>query len=56
MTQQITTSLVRLSYANVFEPKATPQGVEKYSVTCLLPKTDTEGYKALISAINAEIE
>ena len=56
MAQQITTSLVRLSYANVFEPKATPQGIEKYSVTCLLPKTDTEGYKALMSAINAEIE
>lgn len=56
MAQEFTTSLVRLSYVNVFEPKVTPQGVEKYSVTCLLPKTDTAGYKALMTAINAEIE
>lgn len=56
MTQQHTTSLVRLSYVNVFEPKATPQGVEKYSVTCLLPKSDVEGYKQLLAAIKAEIE
>ena len=54
MTQQITTSRVRLSYVSVFEPKATPQGVEKYSVTCLLPKSDTAGYKILQDAIQAE--
>ena len=54
MTQQITTSRVRLSYVSIFEPKATPQGVEKYSVTCLLPKSDTAGYKILQDAIQAE--
>lgn len=55
MTQQITTTDVRLSYVTVFEPKPTPQGVEKYSVTCLLPKSDKEGYQALMSAIGDEI-
>lgn len=55
MAQEFTTSLVRLSYVNVFEPKTTPQGDEKYSVTCLLPKSDTQGYKALMDAIRAEI-
>lgn len=56
MATQFTTSLVRLSYVSVFEPKMTPQGVEKYSVTCLLPKSDTNGYKQLMSAINEEID
>lgn len=55
MAQEFTTSLVRLSYVNVFEPKVTPQGDEKFSVTCLLPKSDTQGYKALMDAIRAEI-
>lgn len=56
MSQQITTSKVRLSYVNVFEPKANKQGVVKYSVTCLLPKSDTEGYRQLMAAIKAEFE
>lgn len=56
MSQQITTSKVRLSYVNVFTPRANQQGVEKYSVTCLLPKTDTAGYNQLMAAIKAEYE
>lgn len=52
---QITTRPVRLSYVNVFEPKMTPQGVEKYSVTCLLPKSDAKGYEELMQAIQEEI-
>lgn len=55
MAQQFTTNLVRLSYVNVFDPRETPQGVKKYSVTCLLPKSDVDGYKSLMAAINAEI-
>lgn len=55
MTQQITTAKVRLSYVNVFTPRKTPQGIEKYSLTCLLPKSDTEGYKQLMDAVQAEI-
>lgn len=56
MSQQVTTSKVRLSYVNVFAPKANKQGVEKYSVTCLLPKSDTAGLKILQDAIQAEFE
>ena len=56
MARELTTSLVRLSYVAVFDPKENQQGQKKYSVTCLLPKTDTEGYKKLMAAIKAEIE
>lgn len=56
MSQQITTSKVRLSYVNVFEPKANKEGAIKYSVTCLLPKSDTVGYQQLMAAIKAEFE
>lgn len=55
MAREFTTNLVRLSYVNVFDPKENQQGVKKYSVTCLLPKSDVDGYKSLMAAINAEI-
>lgn len=44
MSKQFTTNLVRLSYVSVFQPRETPQGTKKYSVTCLLPKSDKAGY------------
>ena len=56
MSQKLTTSKVRLSYVNVFKPKETKQGDLKYSVTCLLPKSDVKGYKMLMDTINAEFE
>ena len=56
MSQQITTSKVRLSYVSVFSPKQTPQGSMKYSVTCLLPKADTAGYKIITDAIAREVQ
>ena len=38
----VTTEKVRLSYVNVFKPRAAAPGQEeKFSVTVLLPKTDT---------------
>lgn len=49
---QFTTSLVRLSYVNVFQPKADKSGNEKYSVTCLLSKSDVAGYQMLMQAID----
>lgn len=55
MAQQLTTALVRLSYVNAFTPKMNNQGVEKYSVTCLLPKSDKAGYEQIMRAINKEI-
>lgn len=41
MSTKITTGKVRFSYVNVFEPKATQNGQEKYSITLLIPKSDT---------------
>jgi len=49
----ITTGKVRASFVNVFQPKAPANGGEpKYSITLLIPKTDT----ATLNAIYAEIE
>lgn len=56
MARQFTTSLVRLSYVSVFQPRETPQGIKKYSVTCLLPKSDKAGYDALMKAISEEYQ
>ena len=36
------TGKVRFSYANVFQPAETPSGTLKYSVSILIPKSDTE--------------
>ena len=48
-----TTGKVRLSYVHLFKPYAAMQGQEeKYSVTVLVPKTDTD----TIARINAAIE
>ena len=50
---KVLTNEVRLSYANLTTPRAPQQGGEpKYSVTLLIPKTDT----ATIANINASIK
>lgn len=41
MSTKITTGKVRFSYVNIFEPKATQGGQDKYSITLLIPKSDT---------------
>lgn len=49
----ITTGKVRASYVNIFQPKIPENGGDpKYSVTLLIPKTDT----ATLNTIFAEIE
>lgn len=48
MAQQISTTEVRLSYVNVFVAKEDQSGRLKYGVTCLLPKTDVNGYNMLM--------
>ncbi len=49
----ITTGKVRASYVHIFQPRASDNGGEpKYSVTLLIPKTDTN----TINSIYAEIE
>lgn len=50
------TPLVRFSYLNAFEPKPTPSGELKYSVSCLLPKEDKAGIKAIQAAINEAVQ
>lgn len=50
----VTTGEVRLSYAHLFKPYAAMQGQEeKYSVTVLVPKTDTATMARIQAAIDA---
>ena len=56
MAQQITTTEVRLSYVNVFVAREDQSGRLKYGVTCLLPKTDVNGYNMLMQAIQTEAQ
>ena len=57
MSTKITTGPVRLSYCNVFKPRAFRDGdAEKYSVVLLIPKKDKKTVKKIKDAINAEIE
>lgn len=50
--EKVVTKKVRFSYANVFEPRSLNGGDEKYSVTLLIPKSDTETYNKIINALN----
>jgi hypothetical protein len=53
----VVTGEVRLSYVNLFQPRAAQQGGEpKYSVTILLPKSDTATYNRIQAAIQAAYE
>ena len=54
---KVVTGVVRLSYANVWEPKAVNEGqTPKYSVSLIIPKTDTETIAKVNAAIDAAIE
>lgn len=54
MKTQITTGKVRLSYCNLFEPRAAiAGGAETYGVTLLIPKTDTYTLQKIKSAMEA---
>lgn len=53
---KVVTSVVRLSYANVWEPKSINGGVEKYSVSLIIPKSDINTLTAIQKAIDAAIE
>jgi hypothetical protein len=41
MSTKVVTGKVRLSFCQLFEPKAVDGGAPKYSVTLLIPKSDT---------------
>lgn len=52
-SEKVVTGEARLSYANIFEAKASEEGGEaKYSVAVLIPKSD----KATVAAINAAVQ
>jgi hypothetical protein len=51
---KLTTKLARLSYAALFEPKEGPNGGKaKYSVSVIIPKSDTETLDKIKAAIAA---
>lgn len=50
---QITTGRVRFSYVNVFQPRAIEGGEEKFSVTLIIPKSDTKTVSKIKAAIEA---
>ena len=54
---QVVTGECRLSFVNLFEPKAVKEGDDaKYSVTAIIPKTDTKTIEAIKAAIQAAAE
>lgn len=53
----VTTGKVRLSYAHLFEPTLAPGAtVPKYSVSVIIPKSDTKTLARIETAINAAKE
>lgn len=55
-SMKVVTGVVRLSYANVWEPKSINGGAEKYSVSLIIPKSDTKTIAAINTAVDAAIE
>ena len=53
---KVVTGVVRLSYANVWEPKSINGGAEKFSVSLIIPKADIKTLGAIQKAIDAAIE
>ncbi len=53
---KVVTGIVRLSYANVWDPKSINGGAEKYSVSLIIPKSDTKTLDAINAAVGAAIE
>ena len=50
---KVITGKVRFCYLNVFSPKASDDGKEKYSVCILIPKSDTKTIEKVKKAIEA---
>ena len=53
---KVVTGVVRLSFANVWEPKSINGGAEKYSVSLIIPKTDDKTIGSIQKAIDSAIE
>jgi hypothetical protein len=52
VSTKVVTGIVRLSYANVWEPKAIEGQEAKYSVCLLIPKTDKKTLSDIKAAVN----
>lgn len=55
-TKVITGPATRWSYANVWDPKSINGGAPKYSVSLIIPKSDTKTVKKIQTAIQAAYE
>lgn len=56
MGNSVVTGKVRFSYVNVFEPRTVNEGGEaKYSVTLLIPKSDTTTHQKIMEGMNQAI-
>ena len=53
---KVVTGIVRLSYANVWEAVAINDGKPKFSVSLIIPKSDTKTVEAINAAIDAAIK
>jgi len=53
---KVVTGKVRLSYANVWEPKAINGSEPKYSVSIIIPKKDVKTIDAINKAVTAAME
>ena len=49
---KVVTGVVRLSYANIWEPKSINGGAEKYSVSLIIPKSDKKTISEIEKAID----
>ena len=56
LSTKVITGLVRLSYANVWEPKSINGGDTKYSCSVIIPKTDAETINAINEAVDCAIK
>ncbi len=55
-TTKVVTGVVRLSYANVWEPASINGGTPKYSVSLIIPKSDKKTINAINAAVDAAIK
>lgn len=53
---KVVTGTVRLSYANLWEPKSINGGKKKYSVSVIIPKSDQRTIEKIERAVDAAIE
>lgn len=53
---KVVTGVVRLSYANIWQPKSVNGGEEKYSVSLIIPKSDKKTIDAINAAVDAAIK